>query len=63
MRKPFLCCPSYDFGISQSKNVRKEKSSATEDYIMYIHTWKVVEAALSLKNKLKLIVSISLSVR
>lgn len=30
---------------------------------MYIHTWKVLEAALSIKNELKLIVSILLFVR
>jgi len=39
MRKPFLCCPSYDFGIRQSKNVKNgKKCSATEDYITYTHT-------------------------
>jgi len=64
IRKPFLCCPSFDFGKRQNKNVKKgKKCSAAEDYIMYIHTWKVLEAVLSIKNELKSIVGISLSVR
>jgi len=41
----------------------KKKCSATEDYITYIHTWKVLEAVLSIKNEIKSIVGISLSVR
>lgn len=40
-----------------------EKCSATEEYIMHTYTWKGLEAALSIKNELKLILGISLSVR